>query len=147
MTTKKESDMLSQEIDQIENTKERNKQERKMDKFLVTKKESFFKKVLKKIKYMFFKNKYESNLIEKENNFLELDMEKKSASRGQFRNNLKADIDFEVQTLKVKLDNGEIEVIDLTDEQIDKLKKIYDREVAEKKLKLQRLRKKQMANV
>ena len=115
---------------------------RKMDKFLVTKKESFFKKVLKKIKYMFFKNKYESNLIEKENNFLELDMEKKSASRGQFRNNLKADIDFEVQTLKVKIDNGEIEVIDLTDEQIDKLQKIYDREVAEKKLKLQRLRKK-----
>lgn len=113
-----------------------------MDKFLVTKKESFFKKVLKKLKYMFFKNKNESNLIEKENNFLELDMEKKSTSRGQFRNNLKADIDFEVQTLKVKLDNGEIEAIDLTDEQIDKLQKIYDREVAEKKLRLQRLRKK-----
>lgn len=34
--------------------------------------------------------------------------------------------------LKIKLDNGEIKAIDLTDEQIDKLQEIYDKEIEKK---------------
>ena len=42
--------------------------------------------------------------------------------------------------LKIKLENGEVKAIDLTDEQIDELQKIYDKEIEEKKNKIKKLK-------
>jgi hypothetical protein len=61
--------------------------------------------------------------------------------KDDFLNSLKVDVDYEIFTLKNKLEKEEIQVTDLNIEQIDKLQKIYDREIKEKLLKLKNLRK------
>ena len=56
-------------------------------------------------------------------------------------NSIKVQEDSGLIYLKMKLENNEIRAIDLTDEQIDKLQKIYDKEILEKQNKLNKLKK------
>lgn len=102
--------------------------------FMIIKKENVFQKILKKLKTL-FKKKEIDVIVERPN------ISTDSIEKEKFIDSLSVNVDFEIQSLKIKLDNGEIEAIDLTDEQIDKLQKIYDKEIAEKKLKLQNLKK------
>ncbi len=58
----------------------------------------------------------------------------------KFLNSIKVQGDSEIIYLKMKLENNEIKATDLTDEQIAKLQKIYDREILEKQNKINRLK-------
>ena len=102
---------------------------------MIVEKESFFKKVINKIKTFF---KFESeNVID-----LKDDEEiSEKNTKNNFSESLKVEVDTQIYALKVKLENGEIKAIDLTDEQIDRLQEIYDKEIKEKKLKLEKLKK------
>ncbi len=110
------------------------------DKFMIEAKESFFRKIFNKIKYFFRKNKDEKidyeGLKEKTINDNREELNKKS----EFLNGIKIQDDSELIYLKMKLENGEIRAIDLADEQIDALQKIYDEEIAIKKEKIRKLK-------
>ncbi len=101
---------------------------------MIVRKENIFKKFFQKLKSLFIKE--EINII-----IPKSDVKRDTVKKEKFVNSIVVDVDFEIQALKVKLDNGEIKAIDLNDEQIDKLQAIYDKEIAEKKLKLQQLKK------
>lgn len=102
---------------------------------LEIKKESFWQKIINKIKLL-FGSKENDNVVrivskkEREENNL----------KERFAQSLKVNVDLATLSLKVKLENNEIKAIDLTDEQIDKLQAIYDKEIQEKKDKLLRLK-------
>lgn len=100
---------------------------------LILKKENIFKKIIRNIKNKLFKNKEN---IKKESIIVPKSIEE---SKKEFISNIKVTIDTEINMLKIKLDNGEIKAIDLTDEQIDKLQEIYDKEIEKKKMKLNKL--------
>ena len=114
------------------------------DKKLVKANESIFKKVLDKIRNFFTKNnKYEiqTTNIDKLNLSNNYDKEEEN-KKNEFLNNIKVQEDMGIISLKIKLENNEIKAIDLTDEQIDKLQKIYDKEILEKQNKINRMKKK-----
>ena len=102
---------------------------------MMVKEENFFKKIVNKIKNIFSKNEELEESQEKNNNN---EFNKKKS----FFNKLKVDVDPEIYELKLKLDRGEAKAIELTDEQIDKLQEIYNREIEEKMKKLNKLKKK-----
>ena len=94
---------------------------------LIVRKENIFQKIINKFKNIFYKKEEETT---KGEIIIPKTIEE---SKQDFIKNLKVTIDTEINTLKIKLDNGEIKAIDLTDEQIDKLQSIYDREIENKK--------------
>lgn len=100
---------------------------------LIVKKENIFQKIINKIKNRLYKNKEKVN---KEQIIIPKSIEE---SKKEFINNIKVTIDTEINMLKIKLDNGEIKAIDLTDEQIEKLQRIYDEEIENKKNKIQKM--------
>lgn len=100
---------------------------------LIVKKENIFQKIINKIKNRLYKNKEKIN---KEQIIIPKSIEE---LKKEFINNIKVTIDTKINTLKIKLDNGEIKAIDLTDEQIEKLQRIYDEEIEDKKNKLQKM--------
>lgn len=107
---------------------------------LIITKENFFIRIFKKIKSFFAKNK-----SSKENNIEEIPtnynyQSKVNKQKEKFLNNIKIQDDSGIIYLKVKLENNEIRAIDLTDEQIDELQKIYDREIIEKQNKINQLK-------
>ena len=110
------------------------------NKNLMEVKEGFFSKIFNKIKNLFKKEEIAEKMqIQEEantNNYQSETMNKKR----DFLNNIKIEEDPEIVYLKIKLENGEVKAIDLTDEQIDKLQKIYDKEIEEKKNKIAKLK-------
>lgn len=104
------------------------------DNRLIIANENIFQKIIKKIKKIFKKNKYNdvnstymNGSIKKEDN---------ETLKNNFLNRIKAEEDNSLIYLKLKLENNEIKAIDLTDEQIDALQKIYDDEIKQKREKL-----------
>ena len=107
---------------------------------LIITKENFLIRIFKKIKSFFAKNK-----SSKENNIEEIPtnynyQSKVNKRKEEFLNNIKIQEDSGIIYLKVKLENNEIRAIDLTDEQIDELQKIYDKEIMEKQNKIKQLK-------
>lgn len=100
---------------------------------LIVKKENIFQKIINKIKNRLYKNK---EIYNEKQIIIPKSIEE---SKKEFINNIKVTIDTEINMLKIKLDNGEIKAIDLTDEQIDKLQRIYDEEIEKKKIQLKML--------
>ncbi len=96
--------------------------------------------MFEKLKSLFSENNDKNIVDTKQNSVIEPKKSINSVAKDDFLNSLKVNVDLEIQTLKLKLDNGIINAIDLTDEQIDKLQEIYDKEIAEKKLKIQNLK-------
>lgn len=100
---------------------------------LIPKKEGILLKIINKIKRIFYSNcpKKEDNLQEK----IESNDNKKD-----FLSNIKITIDTEIYSLKLKLESGEVKAIELTDEQIEKLQKVYDEEILQKRRRLNELK-------
>ena len=97
------------------------------------------KKIINRIKILFCnkeKNNFESAALNKTEKIQTL----KNNLQDKFQESLKVNIDFEIFALKIKLENNEIKVTDLTEEQMDKLQKIYDKEIIEKRNKIKRLK-------
>ena len=95
-------------------------------------KENFFTKILNKIKKIFVKKKK----IEKDIESIIISDKYEDENKKQkidFLNKIKVEETTEIIYLKHKLEKHEIRAIDLTDEQIDKLQEIYDKEILEKK--------------
>ena len=106
---------------------------------LIIKEESWIRNFINKIKKILKLEKNKDILIEQTANIsgnenVEFDKKK------NFFKNIKVEVDTNIYALKIKLDNKEIKAIDLTDEQIDKLQQLYDKEINEKKDKLKRLK-------
>lgn len=112
------------------------------NKNLITIKDNFFTKLIKKLKNIFTLNnrkKAENDIVKTtplNNNYESIDTSKKK----DFINNIKVEKDLSIINLKLKLENNEIKAIDLTDDQIDELQKIYDKEIIEKQNKINRLK-------
>lgn len=106
---------------------------------LIIKKESWIKNIINKIKNVFFKNEKNDILIGETRN-ITVNKKQEDDRKEYFFKNLKVEIDTSIYALKIKLDNGEIKAIDLTDEQIDKLQQLYDKEINEKKRKIKMLK-------
>ena len=104
------------------------------NKCLITTKENFLKKILRNLKNLF---KKEKNVEKVYANNYEFDIMNR---KREFLDSVKIEENSEIVYLKIKLENGEIRAIDLTDEQIDELQKIYDKEIEEKKNKINRLK-------
>ena len=111
------------------------------EKSLMVVKKSFFKKILNKIKSLFRKEEIIGDIKFQEevdtNNYKSETMSRKR----EFFDSIKVEENSEIFYLKIKLENGEVKAIDLTDEQIDELQKIYDKEIQEKKNKIKKLKK------
>ena len=108
------------------------------NKNLVVKKEGFFTKIINKIKELFGKKQMKENVQEinqKEESIKEYESEN---MKKDFGKNIKVEANSEILSLKIKFENEEIKAIDLTDEQIDELQKIYDKEIEEKKKKIEK---------
>ena len=102
-------------------------------------KESFFTEIFNKIKRFFMKTDKERYTTEE---IISDDKVKDNEkTKSDFLNSIKVQEDSGLIYLKMKLENKEIRAIDLTDEQIDKLQKIYDKEILEKQNKLNKLKK------
>lgn len=106
-------------------------------------KESFFKRIIDKIKNSIRK------ILKKEKTIEEVKLQKKdninnrldkTNVKNAFFDYIRVGYDSEILYLKIKLESGEIKAIDLTDEQIDELQKIYDKEIEEKKNKIIKLK-------
>ena len=91
-------------------------------------KESFLSKIVKKIKNFFRKEEFEKEI--------DISKQRKKEIKEQFKNSIRTQGKNEILALKIKLEKGEIRAIDLTDEQIDELQSIYDKEIQEKKFRL-----------
>ena len=106
---------------------------------MIVYKESLFIRIVNKLKRIFGINKEIENIPEKivpTNDY----KERVERQKSNFINNLRVEEDSSgIIYLKMKLQNHEIRAIDLTDEQIDKLQKIYDNEIREKKEKIRQL--------
>lgn len=111
------------------------------EKSLIVVKKSFLKKFLNKIKSLFRKEEIIGDIKFQEevdtNNYKSETMSRKR----EFFDSIKVEENSEIFYLKIKLENGEVKAIDLTDEQIDELQKIYDKEIQEKKNKIKKLKK------
>lgn len=107
------------------------------NKCLITTKENFFKKILRNLKNLFKKEKNVEDTKKVYVNNYEFDIMNR---KREFLDSVKIEENSEIVYLKIKLENGEIRAIDLTDEQIDELQKIYDKEIEEKKNKINRLK-------
>ena len=107
------------------------------NKCLITTKENFFKKILRNLKNLFKKEKNGEDTKKVYENNYEFDIMNR---KREFLDSVKIEENSEIVYLKIKLENGEIRAIDLTDEQIDELQKIYDKEIEEKKNKINRLK-------
>ena len=79
------------------------------------------------------------NSIEEESNTNNYNSETINKKK-DFLNSIKIEENSEILYLKIKLENGEVKAIDLTDEQIDKLQEIYDKEIIEKQNKINKLK-------
>ena len=107
---------------------------------LMVVKESFFKKMLNKIKSLFKKEEFvEETQIQEKVNVTNYQSETMNRNR-DFLDSIRVVGNSEMVYLKIKLENGEVKAIDLTDEQIDELQKIYDKEIEEKKNKILKLK-------
>ena len=106
---------------------------------LIIKKESWIKNIINKIKKIFFKNGKNDMVVEKTIS-ITANEKYKDDRKEKFFKNLRIEIDTDIYALKIKLDNGEVKAIDLTDEQIDKLQQLYDKEINEKKQKIKILK-------
>ena len=110
------------------------------NKSLMVVKESLFKKFLNKIKSLFKKEKVVQEIqIQEEVDTNSYKSETMSKKR-DFFDSIKVEEISEIIYLKIKLENGEVKAIDLTDEQIDKLQAIYDKEIVEKQNKIKLLK-------
>ena len=109
------------------------------NKSLIVIKENFFTRIINKIKKIFRRNKGK-NIIE--NTMIEEKVmnDLRDNKKNEFFNSIKVQSDSGIIYLKIKLENNEIRAIDLTDEQIDQLQKIYDKEILEKQNKIKRLK-------
>ena len=96
----------------------------------MSEKEKFLKGILSKIKNSNINRNEEKDVACKEN------LNNNIKSKKDFLNSIKVQEDSEIIYLKMKLENNEIRAIDLTDEQIAKLQKIYDKEILEKQNKI-----------
>lgn len=96
---------------------------------LIPKREGFLFKIISKIKKFFNRNHQTTE-----------EKIKKDDTKREFITNLKITIDTEIHSLKLRLENGEIKAIELTDKQIEKLQKIYDEEILQKQRKLEELK-------
>jgi len=105
------------------------------EKYLVVKRENWLTKFLNKIKIMFGFKKVEIEPV-KELKTTSVNDEKK-----EFLKEIKVNIDNEITMLKLQLDSGKIKTIQLTDEQIETLQKIYDWEILSKQNKIIKLKK------
>ncbi len=108
----------------------------KNNKSLMVKNESLFKKFLNKL----FKKEKFCEDVEKQEFKKNSDMNETTRGNKEFLNSIKIEENSEIIYLKIKLQNGEVKAIDLTDEQIDQLQKIYDKEIEEKKNKVIKLK-------
>lgn len=106
---------------------------------LIIKKESWIKNIINKIKKIFLKNEKNDMFVEKTISITENE-NYEDYRKEKFFKNLRVEIDIDIYALKIKLDNGEVKAIDLTDEQIDKLQQLYDKEINEKKQKIKILK-------
>ncbi len=104
------------------------------NKSLTVVKENFFKRFLNKMKSLFKKEE-----IKEEADTDNYKSETMSRKR-DFFDSIRVKENSEIIYLKIKLENGEVKAIDLTDEQIDELQKIYDKEIEEKKNKIIKLK-------
>lgn len=100
---------------------------------LIVRKQGILEKIINKFKSFFHKETKEEVQIRDESK----DMERKE----EFMKSIKISIDTEISLLKLKLESGEIKAIELTNEQIEQLQKIYDEEILHKRRKLERLKK------
>lgn len=109
------------------------------NKSLIMIKENFFTRIINTIKKFFRRNKGK-NIIE--NTMIEEKIidDLRDNRKNEFFNSIKVQNDLGIIYLKIKLENNEIRAIDLTDEQIDQLQKIYDKEILEKQNKIKRLK-------
>lgn len=113
------------------------------NKDLILKKEGFFTKIINKIKCVLKKENKEDNIqkiSQKEETSIKEYNSENDVKKDEFLDNMKVEINSELITLKMKLDSGEIKGVDLTDEQIDELQKLYDKEIEEKKIKIKKLK-------
>lgn len=108
--------------------------ENNIDNKLIEKKKSKFSKFFNFIKQLFMKNKY-SNC----NNDLNY-VSDREEDKNKFLEDIYFYIDDKIKSLKIKLDKGEIQAIDLLDEEIDKLQIIYDREIKERRDRIIKLK-------
>ena len=101
---------------------------------LIVMKQGLLEKIINKFRSLFHKKIIEEVPIREKSK----DMERKE----KFMRSIKISIDTEISLLKLKLESGEIRAIELTDVQIEKLQKIYDEEILQKRKKLEKLKKK-----
>lgn len=110
------------------------------NKSLIPSKKNFFKKFLNKIKSFFENKKLVKNVeMQEKVEANEYKVERVDRKR-DFLDSIKVEENSEIYYLKIKLESGEVKAIDLTDEQIDELQKIYDKEIEEKKNKINKLK-------
>ena len=112
------------------------------NKSLIIVKESFFKKFINKIRNFFKGNTkeeiYEESIIE---NKKITPIQGRDNRKSEFLDKIKVqEVNSGIIALKIQLENGEVKAVDLTDEQIDELQEIYDKEIEEKEAKLKRLK-------
>lgn len=110
------------------------------NKELIEKKESFFSKILNTIKSWFRKDKNIQEVKLESKIEVESKNENETENKKEFLSNIKVEGNSELISLKIKLENGNIKAIDLTDKQIDQLQEIYDREIEEKREKIKKLK-------
>lgn len=115
----------------------------KENKSLAIVKENIFVKIFKKFKNIFIRNTIENNELSKNVNSDIVSNSKVNMNqqKNEFLRNIKIKEDTGIIYLKIKLENNEIRAIDLTDEQIDKLQQIYDKEIQQKQNKINKLKK------
>ena len=104
------------------------------NKGLMIVKNSFLKKILNKLKNLLKKDKRQKE-INGNNHQSQTKNEKNN-----FFDSIRVGENSEVLYLKIKLENDKIKAIDLTDEQIDELQKIYDKEIEKKKNIIKKLK-------
>ena len=104
------------------------------DKNLSTIKKGFVSKLFNLFMSLFKKDIIsEKKYIEEKINKNEIE---DTNEKNDFYSNIKVENNSKIIYLKIKLENGEIKAIDLTDEQIEKKQKIYNKEIEEKRRKL-----------
>lgn len=118
------------------NTEEKNLVESKNENGFFTKLKNFFRN-------LFSKNTEKSlNYDVAENNKVEIDGSKKSEFVDSIKVDNTVEADEEVLELQRKLRANEITMNDLTEEQVDKLIDLYDKQIAIKKAKIEDLKRK-----
>ncbi len=99
-------------------------------------KESVLKKFLNKMKSLFKKEEIVEEIKIREEINKNNDKSETTSRKREFFDSIRVEENSEMFYLKIKLENDEVKAIDLTDEQIDELQKIYDKEIEEKKNKI-----------